>query len=65
MSLQPSLLSSPPEFCRTARGAFLTGVPGALALWAGFANDAVSLPPLVLLYPLCLALLGVSAPEKM
>ena len=50
MSLQPSLLPSPPEFCRTARGAFLTGVPGALTLWAGFANDAVSLPPLVLLY---------------
>lgn len=64
MSLQPSLLPSPPEFCRTARGAFLTGVPGALALWAGFANDAVSLPPLVLLYPLCLALLGVSAASR-
>lgn len=62
MSLQPSSPPALPEFCQSARGAFLTGALGALALWAGFANDAVSLPPLVLLHPLCLALLGAAAP---
>ena len=62
--LPPSSPLSLPDFCRTARGAFLTGVTGALALWAGFPNDAVSLPPLALLYPLCLALLGAAAPGR-
>ena len=59
----PSLPSSP-EFCGGSRGARLTAAVGALALWAGFANDAVSLPPLVVLHPLCLALLGAAAPDR-
>lgn len=62
------LLSSPPPFlperCRTTRGIWLIGLMGALALWAGFANDIVSLPPVVLLYPLCLALLGAASPGR-
>ncbi len=67
MSLQPLSPSLPPAvaaLCGSARGALLTGAAGALALWAGFANDAVSLPPLVLFYPFCLALLGAAAPSR-
>lgn len=63
-SHQPSSMPSPPAFCGSSRGAGLTAALGALALWAGFANDAVFLPPLVLLHPLCLALLGAAAPDR-
>lgn len=34
----------------------------ALALWLGFPNDVLSLPPLVLLWPVGLAVLGMRAP---
>ena len=39
------------------------GLAGAAALWLAFPNGWISLPPLVLLLPLCLALLGDSAPS--
>lgn len=34
---------------------------GALSLWLGFPNDFISLPPLVMLWPLALAVLGSNA----
>lgn len=37
---------------------------GACALWLGFPNDLASLPPLVLLWPVALAWLGVNAPDR-
>ena len=39
------------------------GLAGAAALWLAFPNGWISLPPLALLLPLCLALLGDSAPS--
>lgn len=39
------------------------GLAGAAALWLSFPNGWISLPPLALLLPLCLALLGGSAPS--
>lgn len=39
----------------------LWALAGFLGLWLGFANDFVSLPPLVLLWPLALAALGLRA----
>ena len=39
------------------------GLAGAAALWLSFPNGWISLPPLALLLPLCLALLGTSAPS--
>ena len=39
------------------------GLAGAAALWLAFPNGWISLPPLALLLPLCLALLGSSAPS--
>ena len=39
------------------------GLAGAAALWLSFPNGWISLPPLALLLPLCLALLGSSAPS--
>jgi apolipoprotein N-acyltransferase len=42
-----------------------TGFCGAFFLWMGFPNDALSLPPLVLLYPVALACLGLRAPDRM
>ena len=41
------------------------GLAGALALWLGFPNDLLSLPPLVLLWPVALAVLGLRAPGRM
>lgn len=38
---------------------------GALAVWLGFPNDFLSLPPLVLLWPAALALLGRRAADPM
>lgn len=37
----------------------------AAGVWLGFPNDALQLPPLVLLWPLGLALLGRAAPSRM
>lgn len=41
------------------------GLVGALGLWLGFPNDFLNLPPLVLLWPLALAVLGLRAPNLM
>lgn len=41
------------------------GLAGALALWLGFPNDFLSLPPLVLLWPVALVMLGLRAPDRM
>ena len=41
------------------------GLVAALGLWLGFPNDFLSLPPLVLLWPAALALLGREAPAPM
>lgn len=38
---------------------------GVLGLWLGFPNDLLSAPPLVLLWPLSLAALGLTAPGVM
>lgn len=37
---------------------------GALGLWLGFPNDLLNFPPLVLLWPLALALLGKFSPSR-
>ena len=50
---------------RSLRPDLLLGLAGALALWLGFPNDFLSLPPLVLLWPVALALLGLRAPGRM
>ncbi|MEE0815936.1 MAG: apolipoprotein N-acyltransferase, partial [Desulfovibrio fairfieldensis] len=50
---------------RSLRPDLLLGLAGALALWLGFPNDFLSLPPLVLLWPMALALLGLRAPGRM
>ncbi|MDR2054690.1 MAG: apolipoprotein N-acyltransferase [Desulfovibrio sp.] len=42
----------------------LTGIAGAAALWLGFPNDLADMPPLVLLWPVALALLGLNASGK-
>ena len=42
----------------------LVGLAGACALWLGFPNDLLSLPPLALLWPVALARLGVTAPDN-
>lgn len=36
---------------------------GALGLWLGFPNNFLDAPPLILLWPLCVGLLGVSQPS--
>lgn len=41
------------------------GLAGALGLWLGFPNDLLSLPPLVLLWPAALVMLGLGAPGRM
>ncbi|MGE9986315.1 apolipoprotein N-acyltransferase [Desulfovibrio sp. SGI.169] len=41
------------------------GLAGALALWLGFPNDLLSLPPLALLWPVALVMLGLRAPDRM
>ncbi|MDR2574354.1 MAG: apolipoprotein N-acyltransferase [Desulfovibrio sp.] len=43
----------------------LTGIAGAAAIWLGFPNDVADMPPLVLFWPVALALLGLNAPNKM
>ena len=50
---------------RSLRPDLLLGLAGALALWLGFPNDFLNLPPLVLLWPVALALLGLRAPGRM
>ncbi|MDR2744859.1 MAG: apolipoprotein N-acyltransferase, partial [Desulfovibrio sp.] len=42
----------------------LTGAAGAAALWLGFPNDLADMPPLVLLWPVALTLLGLNASDK-
>ena len=37
---------------------------GALGLWLGFPNDLAGIPPLVLLWPLALAWLGLHAATR-
>ena len=44
------------------RGAALWALAAILGLWLGFANDVICAPPLVLLWPLGLAALGLGAP---
>ena len=46
-----------------ARPAAPWGLAAILGLWLGFPNDVVSAPPLVLLWPLSLAALGLGAPS--
>lgn len=68
---------SPPKSCEfPGGGVSVPGVPGGspgapgafwalagvLGLWLGFPNDILSAPPLVLLWPLALAALGLGAP---
>lgn len=40
---------------------FFVGLVGALAVWLGFPNDLINLPPFALLWPVTLALLGMNA----
>ncbi|MDR1777853.1 MAG: apolipoprotein N-acyltransferase [Desulfovibrio sp.] len=39
----------------------LTGLVGAVAVWLGFPNDLIEMPPLALLWPVALTLLGFRA----
>ena len=48
---------------RLGRPVALWGLAAFLGLWLGFPNDAVSAPPVALLWPLALAALGLSAPS--
>ena len=47
----------------TQRGWVLC-LAAALGLWLGFPNDLISFPPLVLLWPVALALLGREAASR-
>lgn len=57
-SMSPTLAAT----FRPDRSALLTGMAGAAGIWLGFPNDLAGLPPLVLLWPVALAWLGLFAP---
>ncbi|WP_291302460.1 apolipoprotein N-acyltransferase [Desulfovibrio sp. MES5] len=59
-SMSPTLA---PAF-RPDSSALFTGIVGAAGIWLGFPNDLAGLPPLVLLWPMALAWLGLYAPTS-
>lgn len=59
-SMRPPLAAS----FRPDRAALLAGMAGAAGIWLGFPNDLAGLPPLVLLWPVALAWLGLFAPTS-
>ena len=65
-SMNPAQSMSPPLAAsfRPDRAALLAGMAGAAGIWLGFPNDLAGLPPLVLLWPVALAWLGLFAPTS-
>ena len=59
-SMRPTLAAP----FRPDRSALLMGMAGAAGIWLGFPNDLAGLPPLVLLWPVALAWLGLFAPTS-
>ncbi len=59
-SMRPTLAAT----FRPDRSALLMGMAGAAGIWLGFPNDLAGLPPLVLLWPVALAWLGLFAPTS-
>ena len=59
-SMSPTLAAT----FRPDRSALLMGMAGAAGIWLGFPNDLAGLPPLVLLWPVALAWLGLFAPTS-